>query len=187
MVRTYSTVFTQESELAAPLCTECAPHLKSWDLNLPGQALWEYPQQCSAHSNPLALIIQNTWSPFPNSFFSYLPSQQRKTLTVAASLKHARRYDSAKSPDFVGGEQLHSKTQKDRTDSFMQFWSGYFSLRRMNRMWHWKGEENHLHLPFTCIFTPTDTGCEDEEAEDWGEELFIKQKETGFQREEEKG
>lgn len=30
-------------------------------------------------------------------------------------------------------------------------------------------------------------GSVDEEAKDWGEELFIKQKETGFQREEEKG
>lgn len=44
----------------------------------------------------------------------------------------------AKSPDFVGGEQLHSETQKGRTASFMQSWSGYFSLRRANCMWHWK-------------------------------------------------
>lgn len=62
-----------------------------------------------------------------------------------------QRCDPVKSPDFVGGEQLHSKTQKDRTDSFMASWSGYLSLRRPDRMWHWKrwklfAPAVHMHI-----------------------------------------
>lgn len=56
--------------------------------------------------NPPSLIIPNTWF----LLFFYLTSQQRETPTVAASLKPAQRWDPAKSPDLVGGEQLHSET-----------------------------------------------------------------------------
>lgn len=78
----------------------------------------------------------------------------------------------------------------------MQSWSGYFFLLGGEGGEPYvatRGEENHLHLPFTCILTPTDTGLwrvrgpEDKEWTNWGEELFIKPEDTGFQKEEEKG